>query len=269
MPELPEVEIIKNDLLLKLKNKSINNVYFNNIKLRKEIPNLNKIIDNKIIDVKRINKYIVITLDNYFLIIHLGMTGQLIISNEKSQLNHIHCYLKFNEFYLSYRDPRRFGLIDLIPNTINIKSIIYFKNFGLDPFDDGFTVNYLFTNLQKSRYNIKKFLMESKYICGIGNIYACEILFASNISPLRISNTISINEVVKLHFNIIKILKKSISLGGSTISDFIHINGVKGSMQNHYYVYSKKNEKCKVCNNMILSIKQNGRTTYYCEFCQI
>lgn len=269
MPELPEVEIIKQELSANIIGKKVRNTFSKNITLRQKIiPDVSVLINQKVKSIKRRNKYILIYFDTYYLVIHLGMTGQLLFDKQLNIQKHTHFYLNLEDIYLSYVDPRRFGVIAIFENSVLEKDNLYLKNLGIEPLENNFTFEKFDEIISKYKTNIKKFIMDSNIICGIGNIYASEILFLSKISPLRKTETITLQEKKDL-FKFIKIvLEKAISLGGSTISDFVHTNGASGQMQNFYNVYNRENESCKICGGSILRIKQFGRSTYYCVHCQ-
>ncbi len=273
MPELPEVEILVTELSSKIIDRRINKTIQNQAKLRKKIPELTTITNETILKVSRIHKYIVITTNYHHLIIHLGMTGRLLLNNEFTQKKHTHVIIELNNsLFLSYEDPRRFWLIELlnISEYPKEQSIRKHYSLGQEPLSNKFTINRLKALTSKyPRQNIKKFLMDYKIICGIGNIYACEILFLSKISPYKTAQELSEEDIVLIYLNIKKVLRKAISLGGSSISDYVHSNGEKGNMQNFYTVYNKENKKCEECNQLITKIKQNGRSTYFCPSCQI
>lgn len=269
MPELPEVEIIKRELSENILDKKVENTYSKDITLRKKkIPDVKILIGQKITSIKRRNKYIIIYFENNYLIIHLGMTGQLILKNSLIIEKHTHFYLNLGNVYLFYNDPRRFGVISIFELSLIESENIHLKNLGLEPLEINFNFEIFNLTILKYKKNIKIFLMDSNVICGIGNIYASEILFLSNISPLRKTETLHYNEILLLFKNIKIVLEKAISLGGSTISDFLHTNGSSGEMQYFYNVYSREGKKCKICENEILRTKQFGRSTYYCVQCQ-
>ncbi len=269
MPELPEVEILKRELKESIIGKTIVNSTKSNFKLRRSIPELNK-INEKILNIFRRNKYLIIETNNSWLVIHLGMTGKLIFSKEVPNKEHIHFVLNFSDgTHLYYEDARRFGSIDfyLKVNIKNYLDIPLFNNLGIEPLSKDFTYE-AFSALFSNTKNIKSFLMDAQYVCGIGNIYACEILFLSGINPNRRVNSITEVEKKKLYGHIPSVLQKSIDLGGSSISDYVHTNGLKGEMQNFYFTYDRKDEDCKNCKTKIEKIKQGGRGTYYCPTCQ-
>lgn len=270
MPELPEVEIVCRELRNNAIRFKIKNSHYSGKKFKRIIPNLSSIIGESIINIYRRNKYIIIELNNFWLVFHLGMTGRLILKEDKDIKKHEHIIL-YNQQNLGifFEDPRRFGSVDLFSKDkfISYKDIPLFESLGYEPLEESFTFEK-FTKLCNNKLNIKKFLMDAKYVCGIGNIYASEILFLSSVSPLRITSSLDVLEQRKIYDNIKMVLNKAIELGGSSISDFVHTNGTKGEMQNFYKVYGLSNNPCSVCNTKIERISQNGRGTYFCSTCQ-
>ncbi len=270
MPELPEVEIVTNELKEKILSTKIESVFYSGKKFKRPVESVYLAGNQNIKKIYRRNKYIILELDDFWLVFHLGMTGNLFYSPIEKKGKHTHLIFKLSDkHYLIFDDPRRFGSIDLfeknkIPNYLEIP---LFSKLGLEPLSENFTLDS-FSNFFSLKINIKKFLMDSQYVCGIGNIYANEILFLSNISPLKNINTLNKKQISLLFSNITMVLNKAISLGGSSISDFVHTNGVKGEMQNFYYVYGKKEHNCKLCSSKIEKIQQFGRGTYFCPTCQ-
>lgn len=271
MPELPEVETIKNQLFPIIVGKTIINTFQSNLNLRKKpIPDLNILCNQIITNVFRRNKYIIIEMKNFYLFIHLGMTGQLLLEENLPNKKHIHAYFQFYNGFLYYQDARRFGSIQVyskkdFPNFDEIPTI---SVLGFEPLSSEFTYNKLAQLILNNKSVAKKFIMDNHLICGIGNIYACEILFLSKIHPEVMMKDINHEQCELLFFNIKSVLKKAIQLGGSTISDFKHVNGESGKMQDFYFVYDREKENCKVCNTLIERIKQQGRSTFFCPYCQ-
>jgi formamidopyrimidine-DNA glycosylase len=270
MPELPEVEILKRELSTTVLHKTIDGSYQSNKKFKRLFPELNILKNSTIKNIFRRNKYLILELNEKWLVIHLGMTGQLIFSSSLVLGKHTHFYFKFNDgTHLKFDDPRRFGSVDLYDKTVysDYLKIPLFKNLGMEPLDSSFTFSKFHSYFNSSK-NIKNFIMDAQYVCGIGNIYASEILFLSKISPTRLVKNINIKEQ-KLLFKLIpQVLQTSINLGGSSISDFVHTNGTTGSMQQFYNTYGRNGKPCKACNNNIEKIVQNGRSTFYCPSCQ-
>lgn len=269
MPELPEVEILKRELKETIIGKTIVGTRRSEKKLKRAIPNLTN-TSEKIINIFRRNKYLVIESTNIWLVFHLGMTGKLICTKSVPDKKHIHFILFFSDgTALYYEDARRFGSIDIYEKEAfnNYLNIPLFKNLGIEPLSKKFNYKY-FNNIFNNNKNIKNFLMDASFVCGIGNIYACETLFLAGINPTRIVSSITQSEKKKLFKLIPEILHKSIELGGSSISDYVHTNGAKGQMQNFYFTYGRTGQNCKKCNSKIERIIQNGRSTFFCPSCQ-
>ncbi len=270
MPELPEVEIVCRELRTHSVNFSINNCFYSGKKFKRDVPNLNQIVGQTIKNIHRRNKYIVLELDDFWLVFHLGMTGRLILKEDSNIRKHEHVILYDKQKNgIFFEDPRRFGSVDLFLKSkyLDYKTIPLFEKLGYEPLENTFTFES-FAKLTESKNNIKKFLMDAQYVCGIGNIYASEILFLSQVSPLRLVSSLTKDEKKKIYQNIKKILTKAIELGGSSISDFVHTNGLKGEMQNFYKVYGLAGKPCFDCGSNINRLTQNGRGTYFCSTCQ-
>ena len=265
MPELPEVQTTVKGLQVLLNEKIINSYIFS-LKLRYRIPKkiirLSKGI--KIIKIYRIGKYIIINLkNNYSLIIHLGMSGRIKIKevNNFTAIKHDHFLIKTKKYIMVFNDARKFGFIDFISTS----KIILQKNIcilGIDALDKNLNKKYFYEKIKSSEVPIKQLLLNQKIISGIGNIYACEILFDSKISPLRLGKNIKLHEVDKVIISIRKILLKAINFGGSTLQDYEATDGTLGNFQKNFKVYNKEGDT--IGSNEIIRIKQYGRSTFYC-----
>ena len=273
MPELPEVETITKAICKALKNATIYNVAVRNIKLRELIPTdlVDKLKNKKILGYRRIAKYIVIDCsENISLILHLGMSGKIKLSEKLEALEkHDHIVFETTEGYMVYNDPRRFGLC-LLAETNKLMEHRIFKNIGIDPFDKNLNGKYLFDKLSKKSVPIKIALLDQAIVCGIGNIYASEALYLSEILPTRPAHTLSLAECSCLVDNIRKTLEKAIKAGGSTLRDYRKPDGSLGYFQNSHCVYNKMGHPCPNCTcNLektggIQKIVQAGRSTYFC-----
>ncbi|NUY39869.1 bifunctional DNA-formamidopyrimidine glycosylase/DNA-(apurinic or apyrimidinic site) lyase [Wolbachia endosymbiont of Litomosoides brasiliensis] len=270
MPELPEVEVISNFLFNEIKNKQISSVTVNNWNLRIPITqNIDNILKGKgINNIKRRGKYIIWHIDNDMaVIIHLGMSGKLIYAkNNQAQNKHDHVVFSFSDnTSIIFNDPRRFGLVIVLNKE---QEVSFFNDFGIEPLTDELNGGYLHKLLKNKKINIKSALMDNKLIAGIGNIYASESLFRARISPLRSAQDLTYKECKKLATEIKNTLSDAIIAGGSTLKDYTQPSGSRGHFQNSFYVYSKVQKPCKICNNIITLIRQNGRSTYFCNACQ-
>ena len=286
MPELPEVEIVRQSLSKNIIGKKINKVLVRNRNLRLKLRYSfeNKLKGRLITKIRRFSKYIIIELDNKsYCIVHLGMSGTIhIIDNKKKNSftntsfyhspnlpkKHNHVEFFFNNKKLIYNDPRRFGFFQLIKNKINLKK--RFKNFGPEPFNKEFNLNYLTKYLKKKKKNIKSFLLDQKFVSGIGNIYASEILYFSKVHPLKSAKNLTRSECEKIIINSKKVLNNAILKGGSSIRDFKNTLGDLGQFQKEFKVYGRDKKNCKrqSCSGKIYKITQANRSTFYCQMCQ-
>ena len=286
MPELPEVEIVRQSLSKNIKGKKINKVLVRNRNLRFKLKPYfeNKLKNQFISNIQRFSKYIIIMLQNKsFCVIHLGMSGTIhVIKKKKKSLftntsfyhspilpkKHNHIEFFFNDIKLIYNDPRRFGFFLLIEDKENLKNV--FKNYGPEPFDKKFNLNYLINFLRGKKKDIKGFLLDQKFVSGIGNIYASEILYSSKINPLTPAKNLYKSQLKKIIKNSKEILFRAIKEGGSTIRDFKNTTGDIGQFQKKFKVYGRDKKNCKRsnCIGTIDKIIQSNRSTFYCKICQ-
>ena len=272
MPELPEVETIKNALQKAIGYANIVNVCINDNRFRQIIPDdfAQKISGSKITNYQRIAKYIVISLDNgYSIIWHLGMSGRVKICNTMPELEkHDHVVFETSKGIVIYHDPRRFGLLSYC-KTDELTQNKIFKNSGLDPFDEKLNAQLLHEKLKNKKTAIKIVLLDQRIINGIGNIYASEALFEAKILPMRESLSLSLAECKNLIAAIRDILQKAIAAGGSTLRDYKKPDGSLGYFQNQHCVYNKTGMPCPDCtcglkNGGIQKIVLGGRSTFFC-----
>ena len=286
MPELPEVEIVRQSLLKNIKGKKINKVLVRNRNLRFKLEtSFEKKLKNKFIsNIKRFSKYLIIELENKsFCIVHLGMSGTIhIIKNKKNNLptntsfynspnlpkNHNHVEFFFKNIKLVYNDPRRFGYFQFFSDFNSLKK--KFKSYGPEPFNKKFNLKYLINYFKNKDKNIKNFLLDQNFVSGIGNIYASEILYLSKINPSIPAKYLKKNQCKNIVINSRKILQNAIRKGGSTIRDFKNTKGDQGNFQKEFKVYGRDKQKCKrfSCSGTINKITQSNRSTFLCEICQ-
>lgn len=279
MPELPEVETIRRGLKRKIKNKQIKDIVINVNKIVKK-PYLGefitKIKGKKIKEVDRRGKYIIIHLDSEDkLIVHLGMTGLLIypydnkITEKEINPKHNHLIFTFTDnTQLVFNDVRRFGKIFLVSSIDEVESI---TKLGVEPLEDYFTEEAFIQILNKKRKGkIKPFLMNQKFITGLGNIYANEVLYRSNIHPLRLISSLNKKEVRNLYQQIKLVLSEAVKFRGSTVADeaYRDTNGEKGKFVKKLQVYARKGEPCIKCGHSIEVVRIEGRSSFICPQCQ-
>ncbi|MDC3020693.1 bifunctional DNA-formamidopyrimidine glycosylase/DNA-(apurinic or apyrimidinic site) lyase [Candidatus Pelagibacter sp.] len=287
MPELPEVEIVKQSLNKSITGKIIKDIFIKNRNLRFKIPkNFEKnILKKKITKVDRFSKHLILKFeDSSNLMIHLGMSGTIhLISNSKKKNSitntsfyhspllpkkHNHVEMKIDNFKLIYNDPRRFGYFTYFKSDEQINN--NFKKYGPEPFDPLFNKNYIFNYFKNKKKNIKNFLIDQNFVSGIGNIYASEILFLCKILPSKQVGLLSLNDCQKIsHFSKL-VLKKAIDKGGSSIRDFKNISGNQGSFQKNFNVYQRENKKCLKfsCKGTIHKKIISNRSSFFCNLCQ-
>jgi len=286
MPELPEVEIVRRSLEKKVKDKVIQKVLVKNRNLRFKIHAKFKrhLYKKKIKKIDRFSKYLILIFeDTSGFIIHLGMSGTIHLcdKNKKNTITntsfyhspilpkkHNHVEIQFDKIKFIYNDPRRFGYFSTFNNKIELKR--KFSHFGPEPFSNSFNVDYITKYLKKKEKNIKNFLLDQKFVSGIGNIYASEILFISKINPIRKAKSLTKDECKKILLYSKLILKKAIQKGGSSIRDFQNINGKMGSFQKDFKVYQRENLNClkPKCKGVIKKKIISNRSSFFCNFCQ-
>ena len=272
MPELPEVETVRQSLKLRVVGKVIKdvNVFYDGII---DFPSVSefccKVRGQEICDIERYGKWLMFVLNDYYLLSHLRMEGKYFIKNSGDYVNkHEHVVFKFDDgTELRYMDVRKFGKMCLILKD-KIWDVGPLVGLGLEPWDDRLTVSYLRDKYSKKKLPIKSVLLDQSIIVGIGNIYADEILFLCGINPLKRAMDLSDENIA----NIIKYTREELELairkGGTTIRSYSSVNGVHGLFQQELFVHTREGCKCSICGSKIIKIKVGGRGTYFCDECQ-
>jgi len=272
LPELPEVETVKETLKNLIINKTIRDidVFYDGIIKDISVEEFKKyLIDKTFTNIKRQGKYLIFILDDIALISHLRMEGKYFIkSTLEDRSKHEHIIFYFTDgSTLRYHDTRKFGTMD-IRNIEDIYDTAPINKLGPEPFDKKLTVSYLSAKLKNKSIPIKSALLDQTIITGLGNIYVDEVLYRCKLNPITKSNTLKKADLS----NIIKyssiVLDKAIKLGGTTIRSYTSSLGVTGRFQNELNVHTLENEPCKVCKTPIVKTKVNGRGTYFCPKCQ-
>ena len=282
MPELPEVETVLRGISPILEGNQIDYAQVNRPDLRRPFPNnLAKRLKNRKINfLHRRSKYILIDLSGgETLIMHLGMSGRIMISqkvagtfhhntNHSQKHDHFVLHLKDNH-QLTFNDPRRFGVIDLLrTETLELSGML--SQIGPEPLSNSFNEAYFVSTLRLKKTNIKSALLDQRVVAGLGNIYACEALFRAGISPKRQAFRISHKKLSSLVPIIKEILLEAISSGGSSLRDFRNASGDLGYFQHSFDVYGREDQDCynTECDSKIKRITQAGRSSFYCSNCQ-
>ena len=275
MPELPEVEVICQGLVPHLIGRTIITIRCSGKQLRfpvlcKEMNS--ELCGKKITSLHRRAKYLVLKTDgDSSLIIHLGMTGNMgIFEAGSATKKHDHvCWQLDNNTELRFNDARRFGAVRLLPaKNARQEEKRFFSATGPEPLSRSCSVAYLSRQSAHRKIAIKKFIMDSHVIAGIGNIYANESLFHARIHPERPASSLSPEEWKTLLSTIRKTLRHAIQCGGSTISDFVDASGKGGYFQMNFRIYGKAGEACSECGEVILKETIGGRSSFFCTVCQ-
>ena len=284
MPELPEVEIVRQSLNRQVKNQKIINIQVNNRNLRLKVPkNFEQIFKNNVIQkIQRKSKYLILVFDNhYYCVIHLGMSGTLhFIGLKKKTTNlsfygsqslpkkHNHIIFRFKNFKLIYNDPRRFGFFKILKNKSDY--LRFFTRIGPEAIGKDFNTNYLIKILKNRTKNIKNLMLDQKLVSGLGNIYVNEILYQAKVNPFKKSCLIDLNESKRIVKYSKIILNKAIHFGGSSIRDFKGITGRSGNFQSEFKVYNREEKKCirSNCSGLIRRKIISSRSTFMCTVCQ-
>lgn len=270
MPELPEVETTLRKIKPFILEKQISRVIIRQNKLRFVIqPDLaTKLTTKKIIGISRRGKYLIFSFKSGAMIIHLGMSGKLLLLPENHMpMKHEHVTFVFkNGLALCYIDQRKFGAILWVDDNPLTHPLL--KSLGPEPFSQEFSAKYLLAQAKKRKTSVKQFIMDSHTVTGVGNIYAAEALFLAKIHPEKKINTVTQAEFAKLITAIKTVLRLGIKKGGATIKDFAFLNGSIGSFQNEMKVYGRENLPCLVCKTILKSKRLGQRSTVYCPRCQ-
>jgi len=265
MPELPEVETIKNDLQKIVAGKKIIRVDIYNSKvIRQPRPEVfKKSLEG--LTVKRLlrrGKLLIFELSNgKFLTVHLKMTGQLVVPGG-SPLSRVAFVLRGGTI-LDFNDQRLFGELRLVDDW---KKLSFIQRLGPEPFDLTFSEfrNILF----KRKTAVKPLLLDQSFVCGIGNIYAAEILFRAKIHPQRSAQSLTQTEAGHLYQQMQRVLKSAIKHGGSSVDDYVRVSGKNGDYARFHQVYGREGKRCLKCSHTVTRITQGGRGTYFCSKCQ-
>lgn len=273
MPELPEVETVKQTLKRLVQNKTIQHVdvfWPNIIKLPEDVEEFKiKLQQQTILDIHRKGKFILFELNDYILISHLRMEGKYSVhTHEEPVKKHTHVIFMFTDGKeLRYNDVRKFGTMHIVNKGEELKQKPL-NQLGPDPFDAAFTFDYFYKKLHKTERVIKSALLDQTIVAGLGNIYVDETLFQAKVNPLKKANKLTKKEVRAIQEEAKTILQHAIELGGTTIRSYSNGNGEMGMFQQTLSVYGQENRPCRNCGKPIVKMKIGGRGTHVCMNCQ-
>jgi formamidopyrimidine-DNA glycosylase len=276
MPELPEVEVTRRGVAPHLEGRLVDSVVLRREGLRWPFPPAlpQLLAGRRIGHTGRRGKYLLIHFEHGTLIIHLGMSGHLrVLPLGIEPKKHDHFDLVVDgaggKQVLRMHDPRRFGAVLWHAHDDGeLDQHLLLRGLGVEPLEPGFDGELLFRASRKRSAPIKQFLLGGDVVVGVGNIYACESLFRAGINPKTSAGRISRGRYDKLATAIGDILAEAIVQGGSTLRDFIAVNGQSGYFQQTYFVYDRAGVPCRNCSFPVRQIKQGQRSTFYCVNCQ-
>jgi formamidopyrimidine-DNA glycosylase len=267
MPELPEVENVRRSL------KRIVPAGARSRRLTLHRPDLRfpfplglseKLVGERLLDIHRRAKYLIFETDRFWLLSHLGMTGSWRELSTPALHDHLEWEFE-NGPTLVFNDPRRFGFVSLHDKSRKLDA---FEALGPEPLEEDFDAEYLLRISRGKLQPLKSFLLDQKNVAGLGNIYVCEALFLSGLSPFKKARQLKLENCRKIVKSVRKILLSAIDAGGSTIRDYKNAEGKSGAFQNGFRVYGRDGEACRKCRGPIRIRRQAGRSTFWCATCQ-
>ena len=271
MPELPEVEVIRQGLAPLLHGRRILGVTLGEKRLRRESSpgELTQWLPGRVLlKLERRGKYLVFRLEGgVTLLLHLGMTGRLLLSPAPSPaLPHVHIIWQWEGgLELVFQDVRRFGQVLVFPPGADPEPL---RQVGREPFSRTVTPEWLAAQARGRSRTLKNFLMDGRVLAGIGNIYASEILFATRLHPATPAGRLAPADWTRILKETRRILRAAIAKGGTTVSDYLNSRGETGLFQLELLAYGRAGEPCRTCGQAISRISQGGRSTFFCLHCQ-
>lgn len=275
MPELPEVELIARSLNSLVSGRTIVSAELLRQRLAPGTPQTRfpKLLSGSTVNyIHRRGKHILFDLDNgRTLIVHLRMSGRfslLAAETDHPKFTHAVFHLDGGD-RLVFDDQRHFGLMKIV-QTGQLYEAKELKKLAPEPFSDDFSVEYLRTAARTSTRTLKEFLIDQTKVCGLGNIYACEAMFAAGVSPRRRAKQLTKPSVARLHTSILAVLAEAISHATNQTVDPENLEGnyFSAGTTAGWHVYDRESEPCRNCNTPVVRLKQGGRSTYYCRKCQ-
>lgn len=276
MPELPEVEVTRRGVAPYLEGRAVQAVVLRRSGLRWPFPSdlAQQLTGRSIGLTGRRGKYLLIAFEHGTLIIHLGMSGHLrVLPPATPAQKHDHFDLVVAGAHgpqmLRMTDPRRFGAVLWhAADAGSVDTHVLLRGLGVEPLEAGFTGALLHQQTRSRSAAIKQVLLAGDLVVGVGNIYCSESLFRAGINPKTPARRISLARYDRLAQAIREILAAAIVQGGSTLRDFVGVNGQSGYFQQQYFVYDRSGVPCRVCGVAVRQIKQGQRSTFYCVQCQ-
>ena len=269
MPELPEVETIRRNLAPHVEGRTLERLEILDPRWSRPLAprELSDALEGRTIErLGRRGKYLIWELSGEaYLLVHLRMTGNLLIDPEEPAHNRV--WFELGDHRLAFTDPRRFGTGELALGEDGLDAFLDGR-LGVEPLEGGFTAEHLHGLARGSRAPIKAFLLDQKRVAGVGNIYADEALFRARIHPQRPANRLTRAQSAALRDAVVASLEAGIAAKGATIDDFRDPYGVGGTFQNEFLIHLRQGEPCRNCGRPVRKLRAAGRGTYVCEKCQ-
>lgn len=270
MPELPEVETSRRGIAPHIEGRKVERVTVRDARLRWPVPsNLPALIEGQeLLEVARRGKYLLLRFASGSVLMHLGMSGNVrIVSSKVKLLKHDHVDIAFaGGKILRLNDPRRFGAVLWTSEPVEVHPLI--SHLGPEPLSEDFTAELLYQRSRKRTQAVKTFIMDSRIVVGVGNIYANEALFKAGIRPTKPAGKVSRAAYAVLFDEIRQVLSKAIKQGGTTLRDFVGGDGKPGYFKQELTVYGRGGEPCVVCEKPLKEVRLGQRSTVYCTDCQ-
>jgi len=279
MPELPEVEVVRRDLEREVVGKKVKTVEADGMRTVRRHHNrkqfTDRLVGRKITGVERRGKYILCRLDGGdVLVIHLGMSGQLLRAKTAREPcpKHTHVVITFTQGgQLRFVDPRTFGEM-FVTELDNVdKQVAELSHLGLDPFETAMSWELFGSMVAQRHTKLKPLLMDQRFIAGIGNIYSDEILWGAGLRWDRMSDSLSDQEIRRLYRSMMETLQDAVKYRGSSLADeqYVDLFGKPGGFQLHHNVYGREGQSCRRCRHPVVRLRVGGRSTFYCDACQV
>jgi formamidopyrimidine-DNA glycosylase len=277
MPELPEVETIRRDLEKEVVGRKIKTVEVHGLRSIRRAPNkkafVSRLEDRKIEGVARRGKNLLLSVGDDLLVIHLGMSGQLLRAAAKDPpIKHTHVVFTFTQGgQLRYVDPRTFGELYVVGKETLAEEAPELTELGFDPVEDAVSWDLFGARLVARKVKLKNLLMDQRFVAGIGNIYSDEILWNAGLRPDRSSETVSTQEVRRLYRSMGEVLQEAIKLRGSSLADeqYRDVFGQVGGYQAEHKVYGREGQPCRRCRHTVTRVKWTNRSAFFCPGCQV
>ncbi len=276
MPELPEVEVTRLGIQPHIEGRRVSAVKIIDGRLRWPVASalVKSLPGQKILEIQRRGKYLLLELEQGHLLIHLGMTGTLrVLPSNEALKTHDRVTIEFGKLSLRLHDPRKFGAVLWHPKSKGpIEKNTLLQKLGVEPFSPEFAgelgADVLYQHSRKRSVSVKQFLLAGQAVVGVGNIYCSESLFEAGIHPAKSAGKLTRPQCIRLANAVRSIMQKAIAAGGSSLKDFVNSQGDPGHFMMQTKVYDRKDQPCKVCKTPIKQIVQGQRSTYFCPQCQ-